>query len=212
MLLSFMRMQPLSSSTAIGFCVADHMTASGKVGLVTGLQLSIALAMAVVYLVVTLCMRCWRERCTWATSRLKHIQAQGPRHAASGAGGSLGVLVEGGSGRAGESSLEPLIAGGERGTGTGYGATVLALEVEVGTLAAASAAPAEGPTVAPGASTWAPSHGESHRRVKLITAATNYVLTAHTALTVATLKMLQCVWVCAMKCRPLRCLLRCACQ
>ncbi len=72
-LLSVIRLQPLSQSDAAGFCVTDSLTPTTKLGLVTSLQLSVAVAMVMVYTAVTLCTCCWRLR--------RRRGRFGPRHA-----------------------------------------------------------------------------------------------------------------------------------
>jgi hypothetical protein len=60
-LLSFVRFQAPSLSDPPGFCVASRLTATSKVGLEVGLQLSVAAAMAALYRAVV-GVRRWRQR------------------------------------------------------------------------------------------------------------------------------------------------------
>jgi hypothetical protein len=197
-LLSIIRMRPLSQSSAKGFCALEGLTPTSKLGLDTGLQLSIALAMAVVYACVMLGGRCWRALC----GRL-HRRSP-PARQSSGRGPVPSAALG--------AAREPLIAPTH--PSAGYGAiraSSRTLEVEIGgSDSPPSQASGEGSPGAPVAR--APSVGRMAvgpipRKVKLVTAATNFLITAHTTLTVATLSMLHCVWVggarhAAVRCSP----------
>jgi hypothetical protein len=193
-LLSIIRMEPLSQSSVKGFCVMEHLTPTSKLGLEMGLQLSIGLVMAVVYASVTLCAWCWRWGHCGQCRRLVPL-ARLPCGRGSG-----WATAAGGSDTADRTSQEPLIAPTQQ--AAGYGATVTtqyALEVEAGgsnaSLDSGSLRTGEG---GPGMDRGPGSlKGPLPRRVKLVTAATNFAITAHTALMVATLAMLQCVRVSA---------------
>ena len=65
---SLLRMQPPEISSITGLCVLDTLTATSKISLAAGLQLSVALAMVVVYLFAVggvACVR-WLQVGTWA--------------------------------------------------------------------------------------------------------------------------------------------------
>jgi hypothetical protein len=65
---SLLRMQPPEISSITGLCVLDTLTATSKISLAAGLQLSVALAMVVVYLFGVggvACVR-WLQVGTWA--------------------------------------------------------------------------------------------------------------------------------------------------
>jgi hypothetical protein len=57
---SVLRMQPPEVSTVVGLCITSDLTATSKISLYAGLQLSVALAMVVVYLFGTMGQACCR--------------------------------------------------------------------------------------------------------------------------------------------------------
>jgi hypothetical protein len=152
--------------------------------------------MAVVYASVTLCAWSWRRgHCGQCRPSRRVPLARPPCGRGSG-----WASAAGGSDTADRTSQEPLIVPTQQPAGYGAtGTTQYALEVEAGgsnaSLDSESLRTGEG---GPSADSGPGSlQGPLPRRVKLVTAATNFAITAHTTLTVATLAMLQCVRVSA---------------
>ena len=58
---SVLRMSPPEISSVSGLCMTESLTATGKISLSTGLQLCVALAMVVVYLVGMVLQACLRS-------------------------------------------------------------------------------------------------------------------------------------------------------
>jgi hypothetical protein len=161
-LISFLRMQLFSKAGAVGFCVTEHLTATSKVVLVLGIQLSIAAAMVLLYILVELARWCLRKYRTSPHPSGALARSQGRDRAE-----------------------EPLIPVAQ--SPLAYGATDASQE---GVLS-------DGPG-RDGASFGFNGLGaplSQSRRSRLLTAAVNFVLTAHTNLTMAALTMLRCVWV-----------------
>lgn len=67
---SILSMQPPAIHSVVGFCVSESLTATSKISLAAGLQLSVALAMIVVYLVGIGGTACWHS------SKVGHLSSQ----------------------------------------------------------------------------------------------------------------------------------------
>jgi hypothetical protein len=158
-----------SASNAKGLCAFETLTAVGKVGLEFGLQLSVGVVMVVLVALVALS--------AWLRVRIQVCRRKLSQTSAFDAGaGSLRTRLL--DARASDSASEdrdaPLDIGGSR-----------EHSLNLGQYRTDSTGP--GPDVGNGA--------EPPARVRYIIAAVNFVVTAYSTVTVATIKMLHCVRV-----------------
>lgn len=160
-ILAVLRMQSPDTEGSLGFCVVDNLTTTSKVALEAVAQLSVAAAMAVVYVAVTLGLRAKHNFCQRVTIP----------------GGQRYLLF------------------------SGYPAGLLAASNEVGGYGAVDNAgvgpglAAMGIEASEAGSRVIVVQGSLSHRARVVTAAANFLLTAYATLTVATIKMLHCVWV-----------------
>ncbi len=168
--LSLMRMQPpTSAASEDGFCVVHGLTATGKVGLETALQLSIALGMVLVYQCVTRL----RGRCSRDTFR-----------------GGLPSYLRRHSCRGGQACCQLL-----RGTSVPGAALVSGAygSADAAPLTSAQLLPTDPSAAGQGLAVFEGT--VPTLRARLVTATVNFILAAYGSTTVAVMRMLDCVHV-----------------
>lgn len=166
--MAVLRLQaPSQSGGAVGFCVAKHLTASSKVAFETGLQLSVAVVMVVLYWAQKLSQVALRTLRRWRIGRhgasVRSEEGAGDYHARTG---SRPIMV-----------AAPLLINGSRSGDPGN---------SYGTIASPGS---------PGSPPCPPPQVAFGHRASIVAAAVNFGLTAYSSLTVATMSMLHCVWV-----------------
>jgi hypothetical protein len=171
--LSVLRMQAPSSSNAKGLCVVESLTAVGKVGLEFGLQLAVGAVM-----VALVALSAWfkfrvRPSLRWCqVCRGKRLQS--PAFVAGTGSLRTRLLDARASGTSGEYGDMPYDTEGSR---------VYSMNLDQRRRASAPSA-------------CVVSDGKRlPARVRYIVAAVNFAATAYSTVTVATIKMLHCVWV-----------------
>jgi hypothetical protein len=175
--LAILRMQSPDTEGSLGFCVVNGLTSTSKVALEAVAQLSIAAAMAIVYFVVSGALRAKRHggSCSRALRRADS-RFSSAKQALLGAAGGGGPLAD-----------------SDVGLGGVYGALSLAASAGGSGIASMGIEATEAPMR---------DHckvvvvqGSLSHRARIFTAAVNFLLTAYATITVASVKMLHCVWV-----------------
>lgn len=173
--LSLLRMQAPSRATVPGYCALTRLSATSKVTLEAMLQLSVAVCMAAMFLVGTKVVQCWRAaRCSGgstSTARLRQrlLPPRQPQPEDPAPHSETYWDWD---------TAVPTTQQGE-----GRGGASRRIDSSTGVVASGG----EGSRAREGA--------VPPIRARLATAAVNYGLTAYATLTVASVKLLHCVWV-----------------